>query len=246
MVRSGGIFGYCLLGSVLAHGLLAAAASAWFQTRFTPPRPVAITVGISTPALQGQTPKAPRETEPPQPLPSPEARPKVVALDERTEDGVPMAIPADLAEDPKPTIAPASIPAPRTPPLEKTPAKDTPQAKLKPNVEPAEKETPASASSRPSSGARPDRLPRVLSNPAPAYPVDLLTRGIEGTVLVRIHVTAQGAVASPTLAKSSGHPAMDESALRAILSWRFEPARLGDQPVPCVVNQPVEFFLTNR
>lgn len=65
----------------------------------------------------------------------------------------------------------------------------------------------------------------------PRYPESARRRGIEGTVLLKMRITAQGRVEDVQVARSAGHPDLDESAIEAVRRWRFEPARRNGAPV---------------
>jgi protein TonB len=65
----------------------------------------------------------------------------------------------------------------------------------------------------------------------PRYPESARRRGIEGTVLLKMRITAQGRVEDVQVARSAGHPDLDESAMEAVRRWRFEPARRNGEPV---------------
>ena len=80
-----------------------------------------------------------------------------------------------------------------------------------------------------------------LNNPRPAYPLAARRRGDQGTVLVRVLVTAEGLAVSVGLEKSSGHPALDEAALAAVKTWRFIPARQGAQAIESPYVVPIVF-----
>jgi protein TonB len=67
--------------------------------------------------------------------------------------------------------------------------------------------------------------------------------GAEAVVILRVQISAQGAVNSATIVKSSGWKSIDESALTTIRRWHFEPARRAGLPVEIELNLPVEFFL---
>jgi protein TonB len=49
-----------------------------------------------------------------------------------------------------------------------------------------------------------------------------------------------------TLDRSSGESALDESALEAVRTWRFEPARRNGVPVRAWAIVPVEFKLLDQ
>jgi protein TonB len=70
--------------------------------------------------------------------------------------------------------------------------------------------------------------------------------GIEGRVRVRVLVGENGKVQEVTLDRSSGESALDESALEAVRTWRFEPARRNGTPVRAWAIVPVEFKLLDQ
>ena len=82
-----------------------------------------------------------------------------------------------------------------------------------------------------------------LRNPPPAYPS--LSRRLheEGRVVLLVRVTAEGAAASVSIERSSGHARLDEAALDAVRRWRFVPARRGDEAVAASVLVPLVFRL---
>lgn len=80
-------------------------------------------------------------------------------------------------------------------------------------------------------------------NPAPVYPLIARRQGIEGQVILRLLVTPGGDPAEVTVRQSSGHAALDRSALEAVRRWRFRPALRGGRPVDAVIDLPVTFRL---
>lgn len=89
-----------------------------------------------------------------------------------------------------------------------------------------------------------DHPVQPIDGPRPAYPAQLRQAGITGRVRLRFVVTARGEVDSTTIAVvQSTHPAFDTAAVRAILRWRFRPARIGPDAVAQVVEQNVRFDL---
>ncbi|WP_048863153.1 energy transducer TonB, partial [Acidisphaera rubrifaciens] len=83
----------------------------------------------------------------------------------------------------------------------------------------------------------------LASNRRPTYPGQARERGEQGTVIVRVQVTAEGTAASVSVGRSSGHPLLDAAALDAIRSWRFRPATRGGVPVAAQAEVPVSFQL---
>ncbi len=87
--------------------------------------------------------------------------------------------------------------------------------------------------------------PPVAINPVTpmAYPPALLEQGIEGRVLLRLFVDAQGKLLpdSTRLAESSGYPALDSAALSGARELRFSPALRNGRAVSAPFLQPVHF-----
>ena len=84
-----------------------------------------------------------------------------------------------------------------------------------------------------------------LSNPLPAYPPLARKLGLEGLVVLRVHVGVAGAPEQVAVARTSGAPVLDEAALKAVQGWKFVPARRGNTPVAHVVDVPIRFQLKN-
>lgn len=62
-----------------------------------------------------------------------------------------------------------------------------------------------------------------------------------GTVVVFTFVNEDGGASQVRLSESSGRDALDQAALRVARSMRYEPARMGDDPVGVWVLQRIEF-----
>ncbi len=80
----------------------------------------------------------------------------------------------------------------------------------------------------------------------PPYPQFARAQGWEGTVVLRIKVNQAGAVDSVRTRKSSGFPILDESAVQSVKTWRFEPAKDGEFPIPVTVDLPIRFDLDEQ
>lgn len=85
--------------------------------------------------------------------------------------------------------------------------------------------------------------PVVIRNTPPFYPETARRSGWEGRAVVRVEVSADGLPLSVTLAKSSGYGVLDQSALRAVKSWRFKPRTVGGVTMTGTVDVPVNFSL---
>jgi protein TonB len=93
--------------------------------------------------------------------------------------------------------------------------------------------------SKPTVKAKPD----YLKNPAPSYPWEARQNGWQGTVLIKVFVDEAGRAVRTEMSRGSGHDILDRSALKAVKSWRFRPARLGALTVESSVLVPVRFEL---
>jgi protein TonB len=95
------------------------------------------------------------------------------------------------------------------------------------------------------SGSRRIAPPRILSKVEPVYPEGARSAGLEGTVLVKIQILANGAPGDITVNRSSGHDSLDEAAIAAVRQWRFIPAKNQDSGISivCYTTMPVVFRL---
>ena len=82
-----------------------------------------------------------------------------------------------------------------------------------------------------------------LSNPKPVYPAASRRLGEEGKVILRVHVSADGAALAVEIKQSCGFGRLDEAARAAVERWRFVPARRGAEPVDSWVAVPIVFSL---
>jgi TonB family protein len=73
------------------------------------------------------------------------------------------------------------------------------------------------------------------------YPLELWDEGVEGELLLRVRVSAEGQVDSVEVSESSGSPALDSAAVRGARELRFEPGRKGGRLVPMWATLPVHF-----
>lgn len=85
------------------------------------------------------------------------------------------------------------------------------------------------------------RPPLAVFNPPPLYPPQAAVQGIQGTVVLRLTVSAQGEVAALEVHQSSGHGMLDAAAVQTVRNWRFEPALVGAQSVPWTGRLSVRF-----
>lgn len=171
---------------------------------------------ISPPAPQVQAPPAP---EPPAPVKQP----------------APRKIQRATAPAPRPVAIAETAPAP---------APDAPTGVVSPQP-PA---PPMAAAAPPAPPAPPKiELPSssadYLQNPKLVYPPLSKRLGEQGKVMVRVLIAADGTVQSATLAQSSGFTRLDESAMAAVLKWRFVPGKRNGVAEAMWHQIPVNFVL---
>ena len=84
--------------------------------------------------------------------------------------------------------------------------------------------------------------PRQIEAPRPAYTEPARRARIQGPVILEVRLDAGGRVEDVQVLR--GLPfGLTESAVEAVSRWRYEPARLGDRPVPVLMTVTVNFQL---
>ncbi len=191
------------------------------------PEPVLPEVPVQIPPMTIEfTSAAPPVVEPPppEPIPEPVVEPPPV-VEELAVKPPPKPAPKPKPQPPKQEVKPQPKPVETPPPPAPAPA-PVAEAPPAPPVE-----TPPSASAG------------YLKNPAPEYPSLAQRRGWEGTVLLRVHVLANGKPSDIQIQQSSGRDALDNAAISAVKRWSFVPAKRGDQSIAGWVSVPLEFRL---
>lgn len=167
---------------------------------------------------------------PPEPVVKPEPQPKPKAAKQQPKK----KIITSKRPDPAPMLAP---PEPK-------PAEKAPEPKPAAEPEPVAPPAPPPPAPAPVEIAPPRFSADYLRNPKPNYPG--LSRRLqeEGTVVLRVYVSPQGAPERVELNKSSGHARLDESALETVKQhWKFVPAKRGNTPIGGWVLVPIAFTL---
>jgi protein TonB len=85
----------------------------------------------------------------------------------------------------------------------------------------------------------------ALRNPKPPYPISSRENGEQGAVMLYACITDHGKVERVDLAQSSGHPALDRSALNAVRHWSFSPAQESGKSIPMCYRLPIRFLLSS-
>lgn len=83
--------------------------------------------------------------------------------------------------------------------------------------------------------------PRTSFNPNHGYPDAARLQHEQGTVMLRIHVTAQGLPQSVEIVASSGYAQLDADAVAAVRNWTFYPAMNQSGPVDSWLTWPYTF-----
>ena len=163
---------------------------------------------------------------------------------------------ADVVSNiPKPAPLTAAQPAPQPVPTP-TPTKSVTQPNtpaLNPNSSNDQETTTAStAATAPSTASGKAGSPSLvepsadadyLKNPPPGYPRISRRNGEQGTVIVRVFISTQGAPDKAEVRTSSGFVRLDQAALEAVQRWRFVPGRRNGTPEAMWFNIPVRFIL---
>ena len=145
--------------------------------------------------------------------------PMIVTMIEPDTPDVVLPVPEEIPEVPV-EVAPPELVAP---PIEVPP--DIPPVIVAP---PAPIVPPAPVQSAPVAPAGSDRVaPKVRTRDEPPYPPQSLRANEQGTTHLEVCVSNAGRVTSASVADSSGHARLDDSALRWIRNARFSPGQVG-------------------
>lgn len=147
---------------------------------------------------------------------------------------------------PRPPTPPRVAPTPVAPPAPTAPAPAAAPATA-PSAAPPVAQTQPAAAPAPVAAPAPPTPPgfgaAYLHNPKPVYPPGAQRLGEEGTVRLRVRVSASGGVDAVSVSESCGYPRLDQAALDAVRGWTFVPATSGGHPVAGTVIVPVHFSL---
>ncbi len=84
--------------------------------------------------------------------------------------------------------------------------------------------------------------PRLLYDPEPEYSEEARKAKYQGTVVLWVIVGTDGRAHDVQVARTLGM-GLDEKAIQAVRTWKFEPARLNGRPVAVQINVEVNFRL---
>lgn len=74
------------------------------------------------------------------------------------------------------------------------------------------------------------RPQRKISGRAPRFPKSAKTQGLKATIAARVCISASGSVKSVKIL--SGSPIFRDSVKRAVMTWRYEPKKVGTRAIP--------------
>jgi protein TonB len=75
----------------------------------------------------------------------------------------------------------------------------------------------------------------------PEHPPEMLRRKVGGSLMLELHIAADGKVTRVVLIQSSGYPLYDQEAINTAFKWHGTPARSAGVPVESIVFVPVVF-----
>ncbi len=90
-----------------------------------------------------------------------------------------------------------------------------------------------------------DHPPEVRYQPAPQYPYEMKTAGIEGQVDIKLYVDTDGRVYDVEVVRAT-NPGFIQAAVETVRKWRFEPGLRKGKVVNFVMLQPIPFKVAKR
>jgi protein TonB len=90
-------------------------------------------------------------------------------------------------------------------------------------------------------GAEGSEAPSPTLKTQPIYPSTLLKKGIGGKVMITAVISTSGQVIKANIKGSSGYSELDNSALQAVLKWKFKPGKRNGKEVQATCIIPYTF-----
>lgn len=146
---------------------------------------------------------------------------------------------------PDATIQPIPLPAPPVPYVPIDDSQGAPQM-VAPQPDPANTFIDHGDVSPPQPVLVEPRIDSRRGLSEPYYPPASIRAGDEGTVLLSLYILPDGRVGDVKLDRSSGHPKLDESALREARKWRFVPGTRDGAAFAMWKQVPITFRLNNN
>lgn len=171
----------------------------------------------------------------------------------------PVAKPLPVPPRPQPVAAPAPTPQPQPSPSKvNTPTEVAQAAPVAPVSAPTAPTPPAPRAEVPPAPAPPSPAPVVTapsktdvsipasysaSNQKPIYPNMSKRLGEQGTVVLRVLVKADGSAGEVEVKSSSNYSRLDQAAIDAVKTWRFNPAKIDGKAIDEWYQVPIPFKL---
>ncbi len=172
----------------------------------------------------------------------------------------PVAKPIPVPPRPQPVAAPAPTPQPQPSPSKvSTPTEVAQATPVAPVSAPTAPTLPAPTRvEAPPAPAPPSPAPVVTapsktdvsipasysaSNQKPIYPNMSKRLGEQGTVVLRVLVKADGSAGEVEVKSSSNYPRLDQAAIDAVKTWRFNPAKIDGKATDEWYQVPIPFKL---
>ena len=171
----------------------------------------------------------------------------------------PVAKPLPVPPRPQPVAAPAPTPQPQPSPSKvSTPTEVAQAAPVAPVSAPTAPTPPAPRAEATPAPAPPSPAPVVTapsktdvsipasysaSNQKPIYPNMSKRLGEQGTVVLRVLVKADGSAGEVEVKSSSNYSRLDQAAIDAVKTWRFNPAKIDGKATDEWYQVPIPFKL---
>ncbi|MFA7255865.1 MAG: energy transducer TonB [Candidatus Omnitrophota bacterium] len=89
-----------------------------------------------------------------------------------------------------------------------------------------------------------EALPTLISMSKPIlYPGWARRKGSEGLLIVALEILENGSVGRWQIIRSTGEESLDKAAVKAFLTWKFQPAIKNGRPVKTCIQLPINFEL---
>ena len=219
------VFGHLVVAWWISSGVLTSVVPA-----SEPDNVIMASVVMDAPAPRTTTAPKPAAASPPiQAQTKPEPQPQPQAKTDITQ------------VQPAPVLTPTA-PSNAAPIVSNAAPALTPAAPATPTATPAGNQRPA-ANATATAVVLPSTSADYLNNPAPPYPRQSKRLGEEGTVVIRVLITAEGRAEKAEIRTSSGHARLDDTALTTVKAWRFVPGKRNGLPEAMWFNVPIRFVL---
>lgn len=86
-----------------------------------------------------------------------------------------------------------------------------------------------------------DNLPQAISRREPVYPYRARQQQINGVVILKFLVSAQGQVQQVSVVQAKPPGIFEDAAIQAVSSWQFKPGILDQVPVSTWMTVPIRF-----